>query len=148
MSASLQCVLDTSVCVKQFISDPLTPKVNQLFGLLNNSLTEFFVPDLFYVECANVLWKYVRANLYAADQVRADLADLKDLRFQVTSTKDLITEAIQISLEYGITAYDGCYVALSQNLEVPLLTLDERLINALVSSHYNIRLFSVFELPL
>ena len=99
MTASLKCVLDTNICVKQFIADPLTPKVNQLFDLLNNSSTEFFVPDLFYVECANVLWKYVRSNLYTADQVQADLADLKDLRFQITSTKDLITEAIQISLK-------------------------------------------------
>ena len=148
MTASLKCVLDTNICVKQFIADPLTPKVNQLFDLLNNSSTEFFVPDLFYVECANVLWKYVRSNLYTADQVQADLADLKDLRFKVTSTKDLITEAIQISLKYGITAYDGCYVALSQNLGVPLLTLDERLINSLASSRFDVRLFTRFELPL
>ena len=148
MTASLKCVLDTNICVKQFIADPLTPKVNQLFDLLNNSSTEFFVPDLFYVECANVLWKYVRSNLYTADQVQADLADLKDLRFKVTSTKDLITEAIQISLNYGITAYDGCYVALSQNLGVPLLTLDERLINSLASSRFDVRLFTRFELPL
>ena len=148
MTASLKCVLDTNICVKQFIADPLTPKVNQLFDLLNNSSTEFFVPDLFYVECANVLWKYVRSNLYTADQVQADLADLKDLRFQITSTKDLITEAIQISLKYGITAYVGCYVALSQNLGVPLLTLDERLINSLASSRFDVRLFTRFELPL
>ena len=148
MTASLKCVLDTNICVKQFIADPLTPKVNQLFDLLNNSSTEFFVPDLFYVECANVLWKYVRSNLYTADQVQADLADLKDLRFKVTSTKDLITEAIQISLKYGITAYDGCYVALSKQIKVPLLTLDERLINSLASSHFDVRLFTRFELPL
>lgn len=55
--------MDTSVCIKQFISDPLTAKVNQLFDHLAVPQTEFFVPDLFYIECANTLWKYVRAGL-------------------------------------------------------------------------------------
>lgn len=147
MTASLKFVLDASVCVKQFIVDPLTPKVNQLFDLLNNPSTEFFVPDLFYVECANVLWKYVRANLYTADQVQQDLTDLKDLRFQVTSTKDLIVEAINLGLRYGITAYDACYVTLSHQLKVPMLTLDERLVKALESSSFDMKLFTIFELP-
>jgi predicted nucleic acid-binding protein len=62
-------VLDTNICIKQFIIDPLTPKVNELFDSLEEPSVDFFVPDLFYIECANVLWKYVRANLYTAEQV-------------------------------------------------------------------------------
>ncbi len=60
MTTYLRCLVDTSVCIKYFIADPLTAKVNQLFGYLANPQTEIFVPDLFYIECANVLWKYVR----------------------------------------------------------------------------------------
>ncbi|WP_377479092.1 MAG: type II toxin-antitoxin system VapC family toxin [Microcoleus anatoxicus] len=109
MTVPLRWVLDTNICIKQFIVDPLTPKVNQLFDCLDDPAVEFFVPDLFYIECANVLWKYVRAKLYTAEQVQADLSDLKALRFQVTSTKELMNKAVQIGLDYGITAYDGCY---------------------------------------
>lgn len=147
MTVSLRCVLDTNVCIKQFITDPLTSEVNQLFDHLSDPSSEFFVPDLFYVECANALWKYVRANLYTGEQVHADLTDLKALRFQVTSTKDLIAEAVQIGLEYGITAYDGCYIALSQQVDAPLLTLDERLVNALAASSFDVRLFTNFSVP-
>ncbi len=142
MTVALRCVLDTNICIKQFIADPLTPKVNQLFDHLNDPCAEFFVPDLFYIECANALWKYVRSKLYTAEQVQADITDLKALRFQVTSTKDLLTEAVQISLDCGITAYDGCYVALSQQVSAPLLTLDERLVNSLASSRFDVRLFT------
>jgi predicted nucleic acid-binding protein len=147
MTVPLRCVLDTNVCIKQFILDPLTPKVNQLFDHLNNPSTEFFVPDLFYIECANTLWKYVRANLYTSDQVDADLTDLKALRFQAISTKDLMTEAVQIGLKYSVTAYDSCYVALSRQVNAPLLTLDERLVNALAASSFDVRLFTNFYLP-
>ncbi|BAU13343.1 hypothetical protein LEP3755_38820 [Leptolyngbya sp. NIES-3755] len=146
MTAPFRCVLDTSVCIKQFIADPLTPKVNQLFDRLSDPSTDFFVPDLFYVECANALWKYVRANLYPAEQVKSDLADLKVLRFQTTSTKELTTEAISIALDYGITAYDACYAALSQQVSAPLLTLDRRLVNALSTSKIDVQLFTNFVL--
>ncbi len=47
MTTIFRCVVYTSVCIKQFIADPLTPKVNQLFNYLTNPETEFFVPDLF-----------------------------------------------------------------------------------------------------
>ncbi|MCF3578526.1 type II toxin-antitoxin system VapC family toxin, partial [Planktothrix agardhii] len=76
----------------------------------------------------------------------ADLSDLKALRFQVISTKDLISNAVQIGLDYGITAYDGCYVALSEQVKAPLLTLDERLVNSLTGSRFDVRLFTTFSL--
>jgi len=47
MTVPLRCVLDTNICIKQFIVDPLTPKVNQLFDCLDDPAVEFFVPDLF-----------------------------------------------------------------------------------------------------
>jgi predicted nucleic acid-binding protein len=147
MTVPLRCVIDTNICIKQFIADPLTPKVNQLFDLLDDPVVEFFVPDLFYIECANVLWKYVRANLYTAQQVQADLSDLQALRFQVTSTKTLMSEAVKIGVDYGITAYDGCYVALSEQVRAPLLTLDERLVNSLSNSNFDVRLFTNFTVP-
>jgi len=43
MTTPFRCVVDASVCIKQFISDPLTPKVNQLFEHLANPQTEFFM---------------------------------------------------------------------------------------------------------
>lgn len=147
MTTSLRCVVDTSVCIKQFICDPLTPKVNQLFDRLANPQTEFFVPDLFYIECTNTLWKYVRAGLYTAAEVQADLVTLKAFPLRVVSTADLMSEAVTIALAYGISTYDASYVALSQQVSVPLLTLDSRLIRALATASYDIRSFNDFSIP-
>ncbi|MEO1210551.1 MAG: type II toxin-antitoxin system VapC family toxin [Cyanobacteria bacterium J06638_20] len=147
MTVFLRCVIDTNICIKQFVADPLTPKVHQLFDHLNIPETEFFAPDLLYIECANVLWKYVRANLYTASQIQADLADLKALRFQVVSSRELMEGAVQIGINLGITAYDGCYVALAQKVDAPLLTLDERLVKAAAQSNFDVRLFTDFPIP-
>lgn len=148
MTASLECVIDTNIAVKQFISDPLTEKTNQLFTYLDSDPSaRFFVPDLFYIECANVLRKYVRANLYPADLIEADLVDLKALRLISIPTKALMVEAAKISSEYDVSAYDGSYVALSHQAQVPFLTLDKRLRNSLIDSSFNVQLFTNFEIP-
>lgn len=138
MSNALKCVIDTNVCMKYFIPGPLAVKVDQLLGHLAVPETEIHVPDLFYIESANAFWKYVRAGQLTATQVQANLATLKALPFQVSSTANLMEEAVNIGLTYGITAYDACYVALSQQVQAPLLTLDERLVNALVTGSYDV----------
>lgn len=147
MSSPLRCVVDASVGVKQFIPDPFSEKATQLFAHLVHPQTELFVPDLFYIECANTLWKYVRAGYVAAADVQADLAQLKALPLQVVSTAELMTEAVTIGLNCRISAYDGCYVAQSKQVEAPLLTLDEKLVSACVNSAYEVYSFERFELP-
>ena len=148
MTSSFRCVIDTNVAVKPFIEDPLTEKANQLFALLSSPSTQFFAPDLIYIECANVFCKYVRANLYTADQLAIGIQSISRLPFQITSTKDLMAQAVQIGLKYRISAYDSCYIALSHRVQAPLLTLDKRLYNALIDSPFDIQLFTNFEIPL
>ncbi|MEA5503242.1 type II toxin-antitoxin system VapC family toxin [Halotia wernerae UHCC 0503] len=148
MTIPLRCVVDASVGIKQFIPDePLMAKVDQLFAHLANPQTAIFVPDLFYIECGNIIWKYVRARLYAVADVPADLATLKSFPLRVVSTADLMADAVTIALNYNISAYDASYVALSQQTSATLLTLDSKLIRALSTSSYDVCLFNEFEIP-
>ncbi len=133
--------------IKWFIPDRLTPKVYQLFAHLAIPKTEFFIPDLFYIETANIFWKYVRAGLYAAADVPADLATLKTFPLQAVSMAELMEEAVNIAIAYGISAYDASYVALSHRVSSPLLTLDQRLVNTLATAPYDVRLFTDFSVP-
>ena len=147
MTDSIKCVVDASVAIKKFIIEPLTPKVDQLFDHLNDPNSRLYIPDLLYIECTNIVWKYIRAGLYDSAEAQANLADLKFLRFTSTPTVDLMMEAIAISVAHGISAYDACYVALSRQNNVPLLTQDQRLVNTLRDTDFNIRLFADFTIP-
>ncbi|MBC5795441.1 MAG: type II toxin-antitoxin system VapC family toxin [Sphaerospermopsis kisseleviana] len=147
MTTTIKYVLDVSVCIKQFIPDPLSPKVDQILTYIAYPQYQFFVPDLFYIESANVLCKYVRAGIYPSDKVSADLATLKNLQLQVVSTANLMDDAVNIALNYNISAYDASYVALSQHENATLLTLDKKLVKALAISSYNICLFNEFQIP-
>lgn len=147
MNQPLRCVIDANVGIKRFINDPLTLKVRQLFDTLDNSQTAIYIPDLFYIETANIFCKYVRAGFYTNQEVQADLATLKAFPLIVTSSTELIKEAVNIALTPGISAYDAAYVTLSHQVNTPLLTLDRKLFNALVNSSYNVCYFADFPLP-
>jgi predicted nucleic acid-binding protein len=56
-------------------------------------------------------------------------------------------DAVNIALNYNISAYDASYVALSQHENATLLTLDKKLVKALAISSYNICLFNEFQIP-
>ena len=102
---------------------------------------------MFYIECTNVLWKYIRAGLYNRTEAEGNLADLKLLRLTVTPAVDLMLDAFDLSISYGVSAYDACYVALAQYNNVPLLTQDQRLVNLLTPQGFDIQLFSDFLIP-
>lgn len=85
--------------------------------------------------------------MYTNAEVRADLATLKALPLRVVSTAELMEEAVSIGLAHGISAYDASYVALSHQVSATLLTLDQRLVNALANTTYDVCLFNNFEVP-
>ena len=68
MTNAFRCVVDASVAIKQFIRDPLSEKTIELFALLVEPETEFLVPDLFYIEMANILWNPHSAPSTVTDQ--------------------------------------------------------------------------------
>jgi predicted nucleic acid-binding protein len=147
MTSPIKCVVDASVCIKQFIPDSLASKTAQLFAHLANPDNQIFVPDLLYIESANALWRYIRAGQLTLARVQTYLARLKSFPLQVVSTAELMEEAVTIGETYGISAYDASYVALSHRVAAPMLTLDRRLVNSLASAPYDLRLFSDFSVP-
>ena len=128
----LRCVLDASVGIKLFVEEEFSDKVQQLFAkLADDPQAEIHVPDLFYVECANILLKYTRRFDRPLEDSLADLKDLNELALTVTSTTELIEDAPQLADEKKLTAYDACYAVLAQKLDLPLVTADAPLAKAI-----------------
>ena len=127
----LRCVLDASVGIKLFVEEEFSDKVQTLFSkLAEDPQAEIHVPDLFYIECANILLKYTRRYKCPIEDSLADLEDLNKLALKSTSTADLIEDALLLANEKNLTAYDACYAVLAQKLEFPLITADAPLAKA------------------
>ena len=128
----LRCVLDASVGIKLFVEEEFSDKVQRLFAkLAEDPQAEFHVPDLFYIECANILLKYTRRFDRPLEDSLADLKDLNELALTVTSTTELIEDALKLANERKLTAYDACYAVLAQKLEMSLITADAPLAKAI-----------------
>ena len=128
----IRCVVDASVGIKLFVEEEFSEKVQSLFTqLADESPAELYVPDLFYIECANILLKYTRRFKRPIEDSVADLADLNELALKSTSTADLMEAALIVAHDENLTAYDACYAVLARKLELPLVTADEPLAKAI-----------------
>lgn len=137
---SYDCVVDASVGIKLFLDEPLSERADVLFDhLADEAPARFYVPGLFFIECANILWKYVQYHGYPREDAQQDITDLGNLNLCPVPTQELIEAAFQIAANHGITAYDASYVALSQKLDLPLITADEPLTRRLMNSEFDVR---------
>jgi predicted nucleic acid-binding protein len=124
----LRFVVDASVGIKLFVEEQLSERALAIFShLAADPPAELYVPDLFYIECANILLKYTRRFGRSLEDSKADLADLSRLALRSTSTADLMEKALLLASEKDLSAYDACYAVLAEQLEIPLVTADQPL---------------------
>jgi predicted nucleic acid-binding protein len=128
-------VVDASVGIKLFVPEDGSEQADRLFNrLAADPPASYFVPDLFYIECTNILWKYVQRFGYPAENARQDVHDLQALALHDVPTVDLAAEALELALEMKISAYDASYAVLARRLELPLITADDPLAQKLSAS--------------
>jgi predicted nucleic acid-binding protein len=92
--------------------------------------TTLEAPDLLLIECANILWKKVTLADLNPREAGECWQLLLQAPIQFTSSPDLLDTALRISLDLKHPVYDCVYLALALQLEVPLITADRRLVNA------------------
>ena len=85
-------------------------------------------PDLLRVEVMAVIRRQAAASRLTSAQAGRAIDALLDLPITVYPTASLLRRVW--ALRANVTAYDGCYVALAEALDCPLLTADIRLTKA------------------
>lgn len=132
-------VVDASVAVKLFVEEELSGRAEALFERLATSEeSRLYVPDVFFAECANVLWKYVVRFGYASREARRSLSHLYALRLTRVDLCEIVPAALQIALTHSVTVYDACYAATARLVDAPLVTADERLVKRFADTPYRV----------
>jgi predicted nucleic acid-binding protein len=125
-------VVDASVGIQLFVDEPYSDIAHALFSeVAKDPPRGLYVPDLFYIECANILVKYVQRFGRSLEDSQIDLADLKLLTLRSTPTEYLTADALTLAVEKRLTAYDACYAVLAKQLGIPLITADEPMVRAI-----------------
>ena len=129
-------VIDASVAAKwclPAVQEPLVTEANELLRRQAEGRVRFIVPDLFWAEMANILWKAVRVGRCSRQFAESSLGRLKQQQLPTIPCESLVDQALDIAVTYDRSAYDSFYVALSQEIGGHLVTADEKLANALAA---------------
>lgn len=130
------CVLDASVAAKWFLpaaSESLAAEAMHLLESYAAGRLRLVVPDLFWPEVGNVLWKATRQGRMSRKSAEEAIGMLEERRIATAPTAPLLRDAFAIAAAFERTVYDGIYVALAVLTDRPLVTADERLANALAA---------------
>jgi predicted nucleic acid-binding protein len=135
------CVLDASVAAKWFLPGAGETLAAEAVGVLEAYAAgrlRLLVPDLFWPEVGNILWKALRQGRMSRTSAEEAITILQERKFATAPTAPLLEDAFAIAAAHERTVYDGIYVALAVHANLPLVTADERLANAL-AARYPIR---------
>lgn len=115
-------VVDASAILEVLLRTPAASSIERRIFADRVSLN---VPELFDVEVAQVLRRYVQRGVMKADRAARSLELLADLPIARHPHLPFVSRIW--ALRDNLTAYDAAYVALAEGLGGTLLTRDERL---------------------
>lgn len=87
-----------------------------------------YAPELLRVEAANVLRRLERGKEITEQEANAAFEELMELAVELHEFEPFSERVWE--LRHNVTSYDGWYVALAEALNLPLATLDGRLVTA------------------
>ena len=127
-------VLDASVAAKWFLGANAEPLVEEAVSILERYARgelRLTVPDLFFAEVGNVLWKAVRSGRFSKSLAKSSISDLIARAIPWVASANLLESAFEIATQFNRSLYDSLYLALAVELKAQFVTADERLVNAL-----------------
>lgn len=120
-------VVDASVAAKWYFQEEHSDRAD---ALLEQS-SEILAPDVLLVEVATLAWKRVRRGEISEATADRIVAELRKVPFELRATAELVSAALPLALQKGLTLFDGFYLALAVQSGCPLVTADRRLYEAL-----------------
>ena len=145
-----QCVLDCNVAVKIWLNEPESARVldwlQRELALPPDERIQCQVPEFFYVEVANVLWKKAtRSKVLPVADVLPAVRDLEQLSLFVPNpVRPLIARSTDLAIRYyDLAVYDACYLTLAEFHQCALVTEDERMRALLAGSPHEQLLMSL-----
>ena len=121
-------VIDSSVLLNALFPDEMQPQAQ---AVIRDYVADYFplkAPALLAYELTNAIWQGVRRKRITQAQARVMLQTADSLQIEL----EPVTwgEMLHWMAQYDRSAYDAAYLALAYRLQMPLVTGDKRLYNA------------------
>jgi predicted nucleic acid-binding protein len=116
-------VIDTSAGIEIVLERSKSSVFNQKILSARKVITS----DLYKIEVANVIWKYVKANLLDKNKANKTLELTQGLVDEFIDISENNEEAMNESIRTGHSTYDLLYFTLARRYGASLMTLDAKL---------------------
>lgn len=120
--------IDTSALVRLYIPDGPVPEGLEI--AMQNSERgndSMIAPELILAECGQVLHKKRAQKILTNEELNILLSSVLDLPIRLFAHNDLLRPACDLAAEFGLTVYDGLFLALAKHHSAPLFTADDGL---------------------
>jgi len=118
----MRAVVDASVAVKWYLEEDHAAPARRLL----DGTYELIVPDLFFAEIGNVLWKRWRRGELDGDVIAETLAALDRVPCEIRSARPLLSRAMALATSLRRTVCDSLYLAVAIDTGARLVTADRR----------------------
>ena len=130
-------VIDASVAAKWFLpaeGETLAQEALEFLRRYATGQIRLIVPDLFWAEFGNIMWKAVRQGRWTKEAAATAIAAMKKWDLPTVPTLTLVEQAFAVASAFQRSVYDSLYVALAISSKAVMVTADERLARALAAS--------------
>ena len=115
-------VLDASIAIKWYFREVHSDAALALIS----TTTQWIVPDLFYAEAGNVLWKKIHRGEATMAIALDAMESLLSLDIGLRAAKPLAKSALEIAHQFRCTVYDALYLAAAIEEDCPFVTADRK----------------------
>jgi len=117
-------VVDASVAAKLWFEESHSEVADRVLKSGNHLVA----PDLLFIEVASIAAKRVRRRLSPAGEATNAMVASKSFLDDVEPSAGLVDRAFELACNYGVSAYDGIYLALAEKHHAPVVTADSKLV--------------------
>jgi len=124
-------VLDAAAMLRLFLEDgPMPEGLLEAIGRAESGESLFIVPELFWVETAQVLHRRRKIGQLDSKELKRMWKDMQGLPAQSVRHAPYITPALEFAESHVLSVYDALYLAVAVDFQIPLLSADKKLHHA------------------
>ncbi len=124
-------IIDASVALKWFLADEENgEKALMLLDTYVSDQMDILAPALLECEVINGLIVAMRKGRVEEGEIFKALEGFAHLKIDLRPITHLYSKVLKNSMDYNLSAYDACYLALAEAEETPFVTSDKKLFSS------------------